>query len=84
MSVPEQIVLLLSLTGGLFDHIPVAKIQEAESALLKKSSEFPAELLKGLFSDKTLSDADRESILKISGNILAPFQDKSVPDQNKK
>jgi len=86
LSVPEQIVLLLALTGGQFDHIPVAKIQEAEAALLKNSSEFPPEILKGLFSDKTLSDTDKENILKISGNILAPFQDKPtpVPDQNKK
>jgi F-type H+/Na+-transporting ATPase subunit alpha len=84
LSVPEQIVLLLALTGGHFDHIPLAKIQEAEAALLNRNNEFPAEILKQLFSDKTLSDADRENILKISGNILAPFQDKPAPDQNKK
>ena len=84
LSVPEQIVMLLALTGGHFDNIPIAKIQEAEAALLDNSNQFPAEILKGLFSDKALSDADKESILKIAGTILAPFQDKPTPDQNKK
>ncbi len=84
LSVSEQIVLLLALTGGHFDNIPIDKIQEAETALLNNSNQFPAEILKGLFSDKTLSDTNKENILKIGGIILAPFQDKPVPDQNKK
>jgi F-type H+-transporting ATPase subunit alpha len=84
LSVPEQIVMLLALTGGHFDNIPINKIQEAETSLLKHSNQFPAEILKGLFSDKIVSDNDKENILKIAGNILAPFQDKPAPDQNKK
>ncbi len=81
LSVPEQIVLLLALTAGHFDNIPVAKIQEAEAALLNKSNEFPPEMLKGLFTDKTLSDTDKENILKIAVTILAPFQDKPSPEK---
>jgi F-type H+-transporting ATPase subunit alpha len=84
LSVPEQIVLLLALTGGHFDNIPIDKIQEAEAELLSNSSEFPAEILKGLFSDKELSDTDKENISKIAAKILAPFQDKPAPGQNKK
>lgn len=84
LSVPEQIVMLLALTAGHFDNIPIKKMQEAEAALLKNISEFPAEILKGLVSDKTLSDTDKENILKIAGTILAPFLDKPAPDQNKK
>src|SRR5665213_1979408 len=82
LSVPEQIVMLLALTGGNFDNIPIAKILEAEAALLNNSSEFPSEILKGLFSDKTLSDTDKENILKIAGTILAPFNEK--PEDTKK
>jgi F-type H+-transporting ATPase subunit alpha len=84
LSVPEQIILLLALTGGHFDNISIDKIQEAETALLNHSNQFPAEILKGLFSDKTLSDPDKENILKIASIILEPFQDKPSPDQNKK
>ncbi len=84
LSVAEQIVILLALTGGYFDKIPVSKIREAETALLKNTEQFPAELFKHLFSDKALSDIDIENILKIVGTILGPFDEKSAPDQNKK
>ncbi|MDQ6890786.1 MAG: F0F1 ATP synthase subunit alpha, partial [Bacteroidota bacterium] len=84
LSVAEQIIMLLALTDGHFDNISIDKIQEAETALLNKSTEFPAEILKGLFSDKPLSDPDKENILKIASTILEPFQDKPAPDQDKK
>lgn len=82
LSVPEQIVLLLALTGGLFDNIPIPKIQEAQAALLSNNSQFPAEILKGLFSDKPLSDNGKENILKSAGTILAPFNDKPEDMKN--
>lgn len=82
MSVPEQIVVLLALTDGLFDTIPINKMQEAEVALQKMNTELPAEIVKRLFSDKELSSPDREAILNIAGNILVPFQEKSEADQN--
>jgi len=80
MSVPQQIVVLLALTSGLFDRIPVEKIQEAEAALLDNSREFPADLLDRVSSDTTLSGADHDAILTIAGHILIPFQDKPAPD----
>ena len=77
LSVSEQIVLLLALTGGLFDKIPIDKIQDAEKALLDNSNQFPDEILKILFSDKVLNNSDKETILKIAGTILTPFNQKS-------
>jgi len=82
MSVPEQIVILLALTSGLFDTIPVAKMKEAEHAIQEMDAELPAELLKRLFSDKELSSSDRDTILKMAENILEPFQEKPETDQN--
>lgn len=82
LSVAEQIVILLALTGGHFDKIPITKIREAEASLLKNIDQFPAELLKELFSDKALSDGDKENILKIAGTILAPFNEKSPDTKN--
>lgn len=84
LSVAEQIVMLLALTAGQFDNIPVEKINEAETALISNSSEFPAELLKVLSSGELLKDADKENILMIACKILVPFQDKPTPDQNNK
>ncbi|MEP7267811.1 MAG: F0F1 ATP synthase subunit alpha, partial [Saprospiraceae bacterium] len=83
MSVPEQIVLLLALTSGLFDTIPSDKIQDAENVLLKISSELPSEILKRLVSDKELSSADREVILKMAVTALVSFQAKPDPELNK-
>ena len=80
MPVPEQIVILLALSGGLFDVVPVNKVQEAEAALQKIITELPKEVLNRLFSDNDLSDTDREIILKIAGDTLAPFNDKPEPE----
>jgi F-type H+-transporting ATPase subunit alpha len=77
MSVPEQIITLLALTSGLFDNIPIDKIQEAETNLLKACAELPSEMLKEIFSDKELSKENNEAILKLSSNVLIPFQEKT-------
>jgi F-type H+-transporting ATPase subunit alpha len=82
MSVPEQIVILLALTSGLFDTIPIDKMKEAEVALQKMNAELPTEMLKRLVSDKELSSSDRETILKMAGKILEPFQEKPETEQN--
>jgi F-type H+-transporting ATPase subunit alpha len=84
LSVSQQLVVLLALTSGLFDPIAPEKIEEAESALLSGNAGFPDDLLKRLSSDKELSKEDQAAILKIAGNILAPFRDKPQPDQTNK
>jgi F-type H+-transporting ATPase subunit alpha len=81
LSVSEQIVLLLSLTSGLFDNIAIDKVEEAENAILKSMDKFPDDVLKSLFTDKPLSDEDRDKLLKTAGVILAPFKDTPKPDQ---
>lgn len=82
MSVPNQLIILLALTNGLLDTIPVEKIQDAEDALLKSNSNFPADLQKRLYADKPLSDDDKKAILKMADQILAPFRDQPKPDEN--
>jgi F-type H+/Na+-transporting ATPase subunit alpha len=84
LSAAEQIVLLLALTNGLFDNIPMEKIQDAEKALLENSNQFPEEVLKRIYSDKAMSSEDRDAILKTAGNIVASFQNKPTPEQIKK
>jgi len=83
LSVPNQLVILIALTNGLLDNIPLEKIQDAEDALLQSSATFPPDLLTRLMSDKVLSDDDSKAILKIAAEILTPFQDKPS-DQTKK
>ncbi|MGV8877759.1 MAG: alternate F1F0 ATPase, F1 subunit alpha [Sphingobacteriaceae bacterium] len=81
LTVSAQIIILLALTNGLFDDIAIEKIADAEAALLKDSEKFPAEVLKRLFADKPISDDDRNILLKVSGEILAPFMEKTETDQ---
>lgn len=83
MSVPEQIMILLALTSGLFDTIPLDKIREAEVSLLESSKDLPEEILDRLFSDKKLSDDDRQSILEIADEKLSSFQEKPEPKKTR-
>lgn len=77
LTVSEQMIVLLSLTNGLFDDISIDKVADAEVTLLKDIEKFPAEVLKGLFGDQKLSDTNREVILKIATEILLPFKENS-------
>ncbi|MDP3468276.1 MAG: alternate F1F0 ATPase, F1 subunit alpha [Daejeonella sp.] len=79
MSVSEQVIVLLSLTSGLFDTVPIEKMFEAEMALLQHLEELPDEIVQRQYSGKKLSAEDRETILSIVINVLKPFQDE--PDQ---
>ncbi|WP_367754245.1 alternate F1F0 ATPase, F1 subunit alpha [Flavobacterium sp. WC2430] len=82
MSVPEQIVVLMALTNGLFDTIPINKIQEAEKALYQISYDLSSEILEQLASNDELSKANQKTILKLASNVLAPFQNKPQPTAN--
>ncbi len=73
LSVPEQIIILLSLTHGLLDTIPIKKIKESEEALCLSKEKLSNDMIKRLFSDKPLSDQDRDFILDMSKKILEPF-----------
>lgn len=75
MSVPDQIVILLALTTGLFDSISIDKMQEAEVVLQKMNAKLPDEILKRLVSDQELSSSDRETILKMAEKVLEPLQE---------
>jgi F-type H+-transporting ATPase subunit alpha len=77
VSVPGQIAILLALTDRLFDSVPLEKMRDAELALRKASEEFPADLVKRLTSADELDGNDRETILQIARDTLAPFQNKS-------
>jgi F-type H+-transporting ATPase subunit alpha len=74
VSVPQQIAVLLSLTGGLFDDVPLEKMREAEKALQASAAEIPADVFQRFYTGEKLSDADRAEILRIGGKALAPFR----------
>ena len=72
VAVPAQIAVLLSLTAGLFDSVPVDRMSDAELAL--HNADIPGDIVKRLFSAGKLDDRDREAILQIARNTLVQFQ----------
>ena len=78
LSVPEQIIVLLALMDGLFDQVPINKIQLAETELLKTVAEFPKELVQRLLSESILNTDDRETILKSAKEALFPLQNTTL------
>ena len=83
-SVPEQIVILVALTAGLLDSVPLDKVREAEQALRKVAADIPAEVRQRFSSNDKLSDEDHKSILEVAGKAVALFQPKPVPEPKKK
>jgi F-type H+-transporting ATPase subunit alpha len=78
VTVPGQIAILLALTGGLFDEVPLEKMRDAEQALRNAADEFPKELVERLTSAEELDGKDREAILKAALDTLATFQNPSA------
>jgi F-type H+-transporting ATPase subunit alpha len=74
VSAVEQISLLLALTEGLFDRIPLGRMQEAERALCAASMQTASDVTERFVSNQKLNEADREAVLKIARQSLAQFQ----------
>jgi len=77
LTVPEQICVLLALTGGLFDTVPLDQMSDAEKALCLAVRQIPKEVCQRLVGHETLSDADRAIILESAKMALMPFVPKS-------
>ncbi|WP_435010695.1 alternate F1F0 ATPase, F1 subunit alpha [Tundrisphaera lichenicola] len=73
-SITQQIAILLALTSGQLDRVPIDKLREAENALKASSEEIPPEIRRRFAKEEKLSDEDRGSILKVVARVLAPFQ----------
>lgn len=66
----EQLTVLLSLTHGLFDKVPLDKISIAESLVRKVAMEIPPEILQHLLSSGAFSNSDGEVILSAAKKAL--------------
>ncbi|MDP3513997.1 MAG: alternate F1F0 ATPase, F1 subunit alpha [Sulfuritalea sp.] len=74
VSVSAQIAILLALTKGLFDTVPLAKMTEAEHAVSEAATNIPTEIGERLDTAEKLSDEDRNTIVEIARLALARFQ----------
>jgi F-type H+-transporting ATPase subunit alpha len=79
VSMTEQITILLALSAGLFDAVPLEKISAAEAALGKAVATIDKDVVGRLTSADKLSDDDHRSILDMATKALGPFQ--PAPDR---
>jgi F-type H+/Na+-transporting ATPase subunit alpha len=74
VSMLEQISVLLALTAGLFDTVPLERVAEAERALRAAAAALAPDVAGRLVSTDKLGDADRKAVLEVAAKALAPFQ----------
>ena len=84
MSMPEQIAVLLALTAGLFDPVPIDQMPSAKQAVQEAAKNIPAEVRARFETAKKLSDEDRQTIVGIARFALVRFQPQpeAAPDLN--
>ncbi|QDV26438.1 alternate F1F0 ATPase, F1 subunit alpha [Aureliella helgolandensis] len=80
-TVPAQVMVLLALTDGLFDQVPMEQMATAEAAVRAAGSSLSADIQDRLQTADALSGADRDAILDAARRALQPFQplDKKFP-----
>ncbi|NDP49396.1 MAG: F0F1 ATP synthase subunit alpha, partial [Sulfuriferula multivorans] len=85
VSVPAQIAVLLALTAGLFDGVPLDRMNDAEHAVREAAMTIPDEVVARFDTADKLSDKDRKKIIEITRQALAAFTPgpdaKSAPEQ---
>jgi F-type H+-transporting ATPase subunit alpha len=72
--VPAQIAVLLALTNGHFDAVPMNQMADAERAVSVAALDLPPDLRERLGSADTLSDADRAKIVETARNALETYR----------
>jgi F-type H+/Na+-transporting ATPase subunit alpha len=73
LAVPVQITVLLALTAGLFDRVPLPRMAEAERAVWAAAATISSELAQRLELDDTLTAEDRSQITQLAAQALNPF-----------
>ena len=74
MPVAEQLLVLLALTSGLLDAVPVAQLSATEDALAQRYHDLPADLLQRLVGPDPLNPVDEKTLLALAKTVVADFQ----------
>ena len=74
ISVPAQVGVLLALTAGLFDAVPMDQMAGAKQAVQEAAANTPAEVCGRLESAATWSDEDRQTMVEIARLALVRIQ----------
>ncbi len=76
VSVPAQIAVLLALSAGLFDRVPLEQMTAAERSVQEAAANMPADLCGRLDRVEHLNDDDRRAIVEVAREALSAFQSK--------
>ncbi|MDP5064153.1 MAG: alternate F1F0 ATPase, F1 subunit alpha [Haliea sp.] len=74
VSMPGQIAVLLALTHGQFDTVPIDDMAEAERTVLEAAKRIPVEMVERFVTASSLSDEDRKAVVALTQEALAHFQ----------
>jgi F-type H+-transporting ATPase subunit alpha len=69
----EQLAVLLALTTGLFDAVPLERMTDAEIAVRRSATALPDAVRERIVTGARLSEADREAVVTESRDALSPF-----------
>jgi F-type H+-transporting ATPase subunit alpha len=72
----EQITVLLALTAGLFDDLPLELTADIERALRAATAQIPSDVRQRCLQSVKLSDADHSAILQVAKAALLAFKKK--------
>jgi F-type H+-transporting ATPase subunit alpha len=81
MSVSQQIAVLTALTQKLFDPVALDRMDEAEQAVADTAAKIPPDIRARFESADKFSDEDRQAILTLCREALAPFQPETAGKQ---
>lgn len=73
VSVPGQIAILVALSAGLFDPVPIERMVEAEAAVLAAAAAWPSELVRRFEAEEPLAAKDRALVVDAARRALAPW-----------
>jgi len=71
VSVPSQIAILLGLSEGLFDAVPMDRIAEAEQSVKDVAANIPADICDRFETAEKFSDEDRRAIVEIVRQVIS-------------
>ena len=76
VSSQAQIAILLALTAGLFDAVPLDRMRDAEKAVREAAARIPPEVISRFDTAANLSESDRATVIERARRALVSIQPK--------
>ena len=74
VAVPAQIAVLIALSEGLFDTVPLGRMNDAQDAVHGVATDIPVEIRERFDTADKLGDEDRNVIIDLANKSASPIQ----------